>query len=87
MNKVQVLIEGYARTLPDETEEASSCVTLITTQSGGHIIVDPGSNRELLLQKLNEQGLKVEGVKTVFFNAPPRRPFPKRWVVFRSANH
>jgi glyoxylase-like metal-dependent hydrolase (beta-lactamase superfamily II) len=64
MAEVKVLIEGHAR----ETKsgwEASSTVTLIK-DSGKNIIVDPGINRKLLLEKLKEEKLPPKDINVVF---------------------
>lgn len=64
MTKVTVLIEGYAR----KTKRgwlASSSTTLIE-DSGKKVIVDPGINRNLLLQKLRGQGLVPDDIDIVF---------------------
>lgn len=64
MAEVKVLIEGYARETKDGWE-ASSTTTLIK-DSGQNILVDPGVNRELLLQKLKEENLTVKDINLVF---------------------
>lgn len=64
MTKVKVLIEGYAR----KTKAgwlASSTVTLIE-DCGKKIIVDPGINRELLLARLEKEGLQPENIDFIF---------------------
>ncbi|MFH0928919.1 MAG: MBL fold metallo-hydrolase [Candidatus Aenigmatarchaeota archaeon] len=64
MAEVKVLVEGYAK----ETEEgwkASSTTTLIK-DNGINVIVDPGSNKELLIEKLMEEGLKPEDIDLIF---------------------
>lgn len=64
MSKVKVLIEGYAK----KTKEgwlASSSTTLIE-DSGRKVIVDPGINRELLLEKLRAEGLTPNDIDIVF---------------------
>lgn len=65
MNTIDILIEGYA-TVTDTGWVASGTTTLITTDDGVKIIVDPGANRQLLLQKLKDRGLKVENIDYVF---------------------
>jgi len=63
MAKVKVLIEGYAK----ETKDcwiASSTTTLVQ-EKGLNIIVDPGTNRKLLLQKLGEESLGVDDIDYV----------------------
>ena len=66
MNKITVLVEGYARPLPNGGWQASSTTTLVTSDSGLKIIVDPGCNQSLLLQKLTEKNLAVEDINLVF---------------------
>ena len=64
MSKVKVLIEGYAKKTKDGWL-ASSSTTLIE-DSGKKVIVDPGINRKLLLEKLREQGLTPNDIDVVF---------------------
>lgn len=66
MNTIDVLIEGYVRELSDTTWEACSTSTLITSSRGKRIVVDPGSNKKLLLSALTKRNLKVEDVDWVF---------------------
>jgi glyoxylase-like metal-dependent hydrolase (beta-lactamase superfamily II) len=56
MNKVKVLIQGYAKKI-ESGWLASSTVTLVQS-SGKKIIVDPGCNRKKLLEELANNGLK-----------------------------
>jgi len=63
MAKVKVLIEGYAK----KTQAgwiASSTATLVQ-EKGLNIIVDPGINRKLLLDRLSKEGLKPEDIDFV----------------------
>lgn len=63
-NKVKVLIEGYAK----DTEGgllASSTTTLIQTAKH-NILVDPGINRKLLLQKIKKENLSINDIDYVF---------------------
>jgi glyoxylase-like metal-dependent hydrolase (beta-lactamase superfamily II) len=64
MAKVKILIEGYAKKTKDGWL-ASSSTTLIE-DSGKKIIVDPGINRKLLLEKLREEGLTPDDIDVVF---------------------
>lgn len=67
MNKVKVLVEGYAKVNPDGTWDATSTTTLIDI--GKHkIIMDPGCNRELLLGALAKEGLQAADIDTVFIS-------------------
>lgn len=63
MAKVKVLIEGYAKEIAGGWR-ASSTTTLVQ-ENGLNIIIDPGINRELLLEKLSEEGLKPEDINYV----------------------
>lgn len=64
MNKVKILIQGYAKEIKGGWI-ASSTTTLID-DDGTRILVDPGTNRKLLLQKLTEQNLTPEDIDIVF---------------------
>lgn len=64
MAKVKVLTEGYAK----ETKDgwlASSTTTLIE-DSGKKILVDPGINKQLLLQNLKRESLTPKDIDLVF---------------------
>ncbi len=63
MAEVKVLVEGYAREENDE-EFVSSTATLIQ-ENGLNIIVDPGMDRKLLLEKLKEENLSIEDINYV----------------------
>ena len=63
MNKVKVLIQGYAKKIKGGWL-ASSTVTFV--QSGGkNVVVDPGCNRKRLLEELEDNGLKPGDVDFV----------------------
>jgi glyoxylase-like metal-dependent hydrolase (beta-lactamase superfamily II) len=63
MTKIKVLIEGYVKE-DDGAELASSSVTLLQ-ENGLNIIVDPGMDRPLLLQKLKDEGLTPQKINYV----------------------
>jgi glyoxylase-like metal-dependent hydrolase (beta-lactamase superfamily II) len=65
MNKVKVLIEGYAKVNKDGTWDATSSATLIDIGKL-KIIVDPGCNRKLLLEALAKENLKTRDIDYVF---------------------
>src|SRR3989304_9437221 len=67
MNKVKVLVEGYAKVNSDGTWDATCSTTLIDTGKL-KIIVDPGCNRELLLGALEKEGLKTTDIDYVFIS-------------------
>jgi glyoxylase-like metal-dependent hydrolase (beta-lactamase superfamily II) len=64
MNKVKILIEGYAKEIKGGWL-ASSTTTLIES-NGKRVIVDPGINRSLLLRELKKQELGVLDIDFVF---------------------
>jgi len=63
MAKVKILIEGYAKEA-DGAEFASSASTLIQ-EVDLNIIVDPGMNRELLLEALRKENLSPNKINYV----------------------
>lgn len=65
MNTVDILIPGYAK-VTDKGWVASGTTTLITTDSGKHILVDPGANKEKLLQALEAKNLETKDIEYVF---------------------
>ena len=63
MAEVKVLIQGYARE-EEDSKFASSTTTLIK-ESELNIIVDPGMNRELLLEALKKENLSQNEINYV----------------------
>ena len=63
MNKIKVLIQGYAKQI-EGGWVASSTVTLIQSNDK-NIIVDPGCNRKRLLEELSKNNLKPEDIDFV----------------------
>ena len=63
MNKVKVLIEGYAKKIKDGWI-ASSTVTLVQSNNL-NIIIDPGCNRQRLVSELAKEGLKPTDIDFV----------------------
>lgn len=64
MTEVKILIEGYAR--EENGVLLASSTTVLVTDNGLNILVDPGANRKLLLEALGKQGLKPEDIDIVF---------------------
>lgn len=64
MAEVKVLIEGYAR--EENGVWFASPATVLIKDSGLNILVDPGSNKKLLLESLEKEGLKPEDIDIVF---------------------
>lgn len=64
MNKIKVLIEGYAKKIKNGWV-ASSTATFIES-NGKKIIVDPGCNRKKLLNELAKNNLKTTDIDFVF---------------------
>jgi glyoxylase-like metal-dependent hydrolase (beta-lactamase superfamily II) len=67
MNQIKILIEGYARINSDGTWDASSTTTLIDTGKL-KIIVDPGCNRKLLFDALEQENLRTIDINYVFLS-------------------
>lgn len=67
MNKVTILVQGYAKIHPDGSWEATSTCTLIETP-GKKIIMDPGCDRGRLLRSLGERNLTLEEIDYVFLS-------------------
>ena len=63
MAKIKVLIEGYAKE-GDGVELASSSATLLQ-ENGLNILVAPGMDRPLLLERLKAEGLSPETIDYV----------------------
>lgn len=63
MAEIKILIKGYAKEVDGE-ELASSATTLIQ-DNNLNVIVDPGMNREALLESLTEEGLKLQDINFV----------------------
>lgn len=74
MNKVKVLIEGYAK-VHDDFEDVSPSVVLIENEKQ-KIIVDPGFNREKLLEALKKEGLKTGDISVVILTHNHMDHFP-----------
>ncbi len=65
MNKVSVLVEGYAKEHGDDGYQASSTVVLV--ESGkDKIICDPGINLKLLTNGLKKNNLSFEDINYVY---------------------
>ena len=63
MAEIKILIEGYVKE-ENDSEFASSTTTLIQ-ENGLNIIVDPGMNRELLLEALEKENLSTSDINYV----------------------
>jgi len=63
MNKIKILIQGYARQI-ENGWLASSTVTLVQS-NGKNIIIDPGCNRKKLIEELSESNLKTTDIDFV----------------------
>jgi len=64
MSEIKVLIEGYAKE-KNGIEIASSSTALIKNNNL-KILVDPGSNKKLLLKALTKEGLKPQDIDLIF---------------------
>lgn len=65
MNTIDIVIEGYAKITPTGWD-ATGTTTLITTDTGKKILVDPGANRDLLFEELKKRNLSLESIDMVF---------------------
>lgn len=63
MNKVKILIQGYAKK-SDNGWIASSTVTLVQS-NGKNIVVDPGCNRQKLIESLGRNKLQTSDIDYV----------------------
>lgn len=63
MNKIRVLIQGYAKQI-ESGWLASSAVSLVQSNNK-NIIVDPGCNRGKLIEELSENGFKTADIDFV----------------------
>ena len=64
MAEVKVLVEGYAKKTKDGW--IASSTTVLIRDMGKNIIVDPGSNEKLLLQRLFKEKLKPTDIGMIF---------------------
>ena len=65
MAEVKVLIEGYAKSTGGKEFRASPTTTLIK-DSGKLILVDPGANRQKLLDALKRENLRPKNIDMIF---------------------
>jgi len=63
MNKIKVLIQGYAKKIKNDWL-ASSTVALIKS-NGKNVIVDPGCNRKKLVEELSNNNLRLTDIDFV----------------------
>lgn len=67
MDKVTILIEGFAKMNSDDTWEATSTTTLIESKDK-KVIMDPGCERKLLEDAFKKHDLKFEDIDLVFLS-------------------
>ena len=65
MNEVKILVQGYAKSTGNGTFTASPTTVLIK-DSGKLILVDPGANKEKLIQALKGEGLEPASIDIIF---------------------
>ncbi len=63
-SQVSILIEGYAKQM--KTGWVASSTVVYINDCAKQIIVDPGINKELLLEKLDNQKIKTSNIDYVF---------------------
>jgi glyoxylase-like metal-dependent hydrolase (beta-lactamase superfamily II) len=64
MAEIKILIEGYAK--KTENEWIASPSTVLIKDNGLNILVDPGSNKKLLLNALVKEKLKPKDIDLIF---------------------
>lgn len=67
MNKVTILVEGYAHSNSDGSYTASPTTTLIETENK-KILVDPGTNAKKLLEALEKNNLAVKDISFIYLS-------------------
>lgn len=67
MNKVQVLVEGYAHLNEDGTYTASPTCTLVES-NGKKFLVDPGTNKEKLLGAFKKENVLVSDLSFIYLS-------------------
>lgn len=65
MNKLYVLIKGYARKNSDGSLQATSTTVLLESM-GKKVLVVPGANAELLIGELNYRSIKLDEIDIIF---------------------
>lgn len=65
MSEVKILIEGYAKPTGGETFKASPSAVLIK-DSGKLILVDPGTNKQKLINSLKLEGINLSDIDLIF---------------------
>jgi glyoxylase-like metal-dependent hydrolase (beta-lactamase superfamily II) len=63
MTKLKILIKGYVK--EENNEEFASSTTTLIQENNLNIIVDPGMNRELLIESLEKEGLSLNDIDYV----------------------
>ncbi len=67
MNKVKVLVEGYAYPNEDSSYTASPTITLVES-NGIKFLVDPGTNKEKLLSALKKENIKEKDLAFIYLS-------------------
>lgn len=67
MNKVKVLVEGYAHPNADGTYTASPTCTLVES-NGKKFLIDPGTNVEKLLKALKAENLTEKDLSFIYLS-------------------
>lgn len=64
MTTIKILIQGYAKKAKNGWRASSTCVLL--QDKGLNILVDPGTNKNLLLKNLKSAGLRPKNIDLIF---------------------
>lgn len=65
MCKVKVLVEGYVKVFSDTEWKAHGTTSLIES-NGKKILVDPGADKDALLDAMKSEGLEVGDIDAIF---------------------
>ncbi len=66
MSEIKILIEGYAK--PIKNGFIASSTTVLIREKGLNIIVDPGINKRLLIEKLAKEKIKTDDIDYVILS-------------------
>lgn len=78
MNKVKVLVEGYAHPNADGSYTASPTCTLVES-NGKKFLVDPGTNSRKLIEALEKENIKEKDLSFIYLS----HYHPDHWLNTR----
>lgn len=66
MDRIHVLVEGYAKSSVDGNSFLASCSTVLIQNRGQNILIDPGADKQALLSGLERFDLKTTDIDILF---------------------